>query len=206
MSGGSAGGNIQSIDDAFDLQATFVESVCAAGEEIAVLIATVQPYLAAAVAIIAMAEDLIQLNQPDPTQETLASIQAALTKRAMDVFSAVGLVSIWRVINKLNVLASQPAFPKSPFKWQDGSLVDLMNWSTRTVIALAKLSPGANGFSLLGDLSSVRNRSTRRTRRERPRFCFVLCLLTSQTSRHGIPDGGAFDCTILGVMVWSEAS
>jgi len=75
----SNGDTFQIIDDAFNSQGTFIESLSDVGGEIMAVIAENQPYLAAAVAIISLVGTLVQLNQPDPTQTSLAKIQTALT-------------------------------------------------------------------------------------------------------------------------------
>jgi hypothetical protein len=74
----SNGDQWTTINAAFESENTFLESLSDATAGIAAIIAFVQPYAAAALAIISLAEKLIQLNQPDPTLASLAQIQAAL--------------------------------------------------------------------------------------------------------------------------------
>jgi hypothetical protein len=74
----SNGDQWATINAAFESESTFVESLSDTCAGIAAIIAEVQPIAAAALAIISLAEKLIQLNQPDPTQESLAKIQAAI--------------------------------------------------------------------------------------------------------------------------------
>src|SRR6516162_4795819 len=77
-------------------------------------------------------------------------LQLRLLKRLRDVYAAVGLVTVWQTINRLNALLGQPAMPKATYTWQDGSVpyLDLTDWSFRQIIGLAKLAPVTNGLSL----------------------------------------------------------
>jgi hypothetical protein len=75
-------------------------------------------------------------------------LQIRTLKRTKDLYVEIGLLTVWQTINQLNALLGQPAMPKPTFTWQDGSMVDLTDWSFRQIVSLAKLAPTANGYSL----------------------------------------------------------
>jgi len=86
----------------------------------------------------------INFDNPVPFNK----LQLRVLKRAKDVYNLVGLRRVWQVINQLNGLVGQPAIPSATITWQDGSIVDLTDWSFRQIFGLAKLAPTANGYSL----------------------------------------------------------
>jgi hypothetical protein len=95
-------GDTQTIDDAFDSQGTYVEALSGALVDLMDLIASAQPYLAAAVAIIELAGYLISLNQPDPTQTTLANVQAALSNLFTELGAANAATALLEKNTTLN--------------------------------------------------------------------------------------------------------
>lgn len=82
MSNGDGDGNDETwtaINNAYyDGDSTFIVDACNVLEGIAAVISIVQPYVAAAVAIIGLVDALIQLNQPDPTQTALENLGSEL--------------------------------------------------------------------------------------------------------------------------------
>ena len=90
------------INNAYYSDGVFITDVSNAIEGLAAVIAVVQPYAAAAIAIIGLAGDLISINQPDPTQTTLANIQAALTNLFNELGAADAATTLLQKNTTLN--------------------------------------------------------------------------------------------------------
>ena len=87
-------------------------------------------------------------NPTDSDPALYNKLQLRLLKRTQDVFAAVGLVKVWQTINELNALIGQAPIPRPTFTWQDGSVMDMADWSFRQILGLSKLAPNPNGYSL----------------------------------------------------------
>jgi hypothetical protein len=87
-------------------------------------------------------------NASDSNPALFNKLQLRILKRTQDVYAAVGLVRVWQTINQLRGLLGQPPMAKPTFRWQDGSFVDLTDWSLRQIVRLVKLATTGNGYRL----------------------------------------------------------
>jgi hypothetical protein len=69
-------------------------------------------------------------------------------RRIRDVYSATGLRTAWQVVKQLNQLAGGAPPAQPTFIWPDESRSELLRWSFRQVLGLAKLPATAKGYSL----------------------------------------------------------
>jgi hypothetical protein len=134
MSNGASDATWTAINNAYyDGDSAFIVDACNALEGIAAVISVVQPYAAAAVAIIGLAQALIQLNQPNPTQTALENLATELQQlfdqlEASDFATAL-LSRNSRVLNDymngaLTALGELNASYNDPAQYPPGPLIE----------------------------------------------------------------------------------